>query len=659
MIGDKQIELLAPAKNVTVGKAAIDAGADAVYIGGPAFGARKAAGNSIEDIAELVRYASFWDARVLVTLNTLLREDEYGEAVSIAYQCREAGVYALIVQDMRLAQTLLQAGFRLHASTQCDNRTAEKVQALEQLGFSRVVLARELSYQQMAEIRAVTTCELEAFVHGALCVCYSGMCYLSEAVCGRSANRGECAQMCRLPYDILDKDKKVIAKEQHILSLYDLDRSAHLRELLDTGVTTLKIEGRLKDIDYVKNITAYYNLLLNDIGVSRTSRGRVILNFTPDPVKTFHRGSTEYFSLERPHNLVNRQTPKSTGELIGYAPLPQGLLRGKTMHNGDGLTFNGQGCYWSAAANVSERSSAVANVSERSSAVANVSERSDLLVENVSERSQTFTTSNGMGKIKEGTPVYRNFDAEFNRTLMQNNAAVRLLPVSIIFSATNAGFDITIRTAHSRVVNVWGVDGSSAKWDVDGSSATSHFEASHEAAENAERAETIVRQQLAKLGGTPLIADEIIIQWQTPYFLRTSVLNDWRRKAVEKFITEYQVSKCHPQSRSETQQTPSSVESTSERGRDGVFHRLSTVENVSERSETFSTIERSQTFTTLHSHPSPLMTCKYCILYEMNCCKKKKTTSKQKTPAYIRHADTLLRIETDCQRCEMTLVENV
>ncbi|MBR4547882.1 MAG: U32 family peptidase, partial [Paludibacteraceae bacterium] len=264
----RYIELLAPAKNLEVGRVAIDSGADAVYIGGPAFGARKAAGNSLEDIAELCRYAHVFGVRVFTTLNTLLRDDEMDEAVRLACAFRQIGVDAILIQDLRLARVLLEMGgfeHLLHASTQCDVRDLRRVQELENMGFSQVVLARELSYAEMKHIREHTTVALEAFVHGALCVSYSGACYLSEAVCGRSANRGECAQMCRLTYDVLDENKRELLHQKHVLSLRDLDRSHHLRELLDAGITTLKIEGRLKDADYVRNVVAYYRGLLDDI----------------------------------------------------------------------------------------------------------------------------------------------------------------------------------------------------------------------------------------------------------------------------------------------------------------------------------------------------------------------------------------------------------
>ena len=577
------IELLSPAKNVEVGRAAIDAGADAVYIGGPAFGARKDAGNTIEDIAALVDYARLWQARVLVTLNTLLKDEEYDEALRIAYDCKRIGVHALIIQDMRLARMLLSTGdfsgtddgIRLHASTQCDNRTVEQVQALEKMGFRRVVLARELSYNEITDIRANTTCELEAFVHGALCVSYSGRCFLSEAVCGRSANRGECAQMCRLPYDILDEKKQLIAKDRHILSLYDLDRSAHLKELLQTGVTTLKIEGRLKDISYVRNITAYYNRLLEHLGCRRTARGRVELNFQPDPEKTFHRGSTEYFSFTRPDNLVNQLTPKSTGEMIGYAPLPEGLIAGKALHNGDGLTYDGVGMYWQPGAKIDAR---------------------------------------------KGLAVYRNYDAEFNRQISGDKAAIRKLPVQITFEECLNGIQMSMHTLSD-----------SEDKSANGDGVSLVFDCEKTVASNPERAEAVLKQQLSKLGGTPLVAENISVRWSQPLFLSAAFLNDCRRRLTEHFLSQFS---------SATQDALSAT--------------------ADDKDAYITTIKRSVPYTGNNSVlPEALMTCKYCILYELGCCKKNSPTASHR-PTFLRTGKTLLRIQTDCKRCEMMLVaENV
>ena len=350
-MSNRKLTLLAPARNLEVGIAAIQAGADAVYIGAPEFGARQAASNSLEDIAQLVKYAHRFGVQVLVTLNTLLHDNEYPRACALAHELYSIGVDALIIQDLHLLDYDLPP-IRLHASTQCDNRTPEQVLRLQQLGFRRAVLARELSLEQIREIHhtiqsyttlhhptpphttlrrdEVAPIELEAFVHGALCVSYSGRCYLSEALMNRSANRGCCAQLCRQRYDLLDKDGNEIIDnngqpihQRYLLSLQDMDRSRYLAEMIEAGITTFKIEGRLKDRDYVTNIVAYYRQLLDQIitanpNLQQASTPSVqTYNFTPNPAKTFHRGQTDYFLHKRTPQMANWDTPKSTGEKIG------------------------------------------------------------------------------------------------------------------------------------------------------------------------------------------------------------------------------------------------------------------------------------------------------------------------------------------------------
>ena len=324
------LSLLSPAKDKEVAKAAIQAGADAVYIGAPAYGARQAAGNSMEDIAEVVRYAHVYGVKVLVTVNTLLHDNEYADAVDMIHKLYEIGVDALIIQDLHLLDFDLPP-IALHASTQCDNRTPEHVTKLRDMGFRRVVLARELSIDEIRAIhKAVPDIELEAFVHGALCVSYSGRCYISEVLSGRSANRGACAQYCRMAYDLLDANMNEVVDERgvpihqrHLLSLQDMDRSAYLQELIDAGVTTFKIEGRLKDADYVTNITAYYREKLDrcterqKTALLKDERPIYDRSFIPNPEKTFHRGATDYFLHGRTRPMANWDTPKSTGEYIG------------------------------------------------------------------------------------------------------------------------------------------------------------------------------------------------------------------------------------------------------------------------------------------------------------------------------------------------------
>ena len=473
------LSLLAPARDKEVAKAAIQAGADAIYIGAPAYGARQAAGNSLEDLAEVVNYAHTYGVQVLVTLNTLLHEDEYAHAVALAHALYKIGVDALIIQDLHLLDFDLPP-IRLHASTQCDNRTPEQVKRLKELGFKRVVLARELGIEEIRAIHeAVPDIELEAFVHGALCVSYSGRCYISEVLAGRSANRGACAQFCRMAYDLLDSSMNEVLDEQgepihqrHLLSLQDMDRSAYLSELIQAGVTTFKIEGRLKDADYVTNVVAYYRQKIDAIIPS--SHHSIIHSFTPDPQKTFHRGATDYFLHGRIPHMANWDTPKSTGEYIGEVIEVRGntlrirLQEGIILHNGDGLTMGNEG-----------------------------------FSVNGVEGSLIRVNKPLSGSRYTGIPLYRNLDTEFIKSLHSE----RRIPVDIVLSETENGFCLRIGDKERT------------------------YDYVKEPAKNETKALETIRTQLTKLGDTPYIAREVRIETK-PYFIPISVLNEWRRTTI-------------------------------------------------------------------------------------------------------------------------------
>ena len=450
-----------------------------MYIGAPAFGARQAAGNSLEDLAEVVKYAHTYGVQVLVTLNTLLHEDEYAQAVALAHALYKIGVDALIIQDLHLLNFDLPP-IRLHASTQCDNRTPEHVARLRDMGFKRVVLARELSLDEIRAIHeAVPDVELEAFVHGALCVCYSGRCYMSEVLAGRSANRGACAQFCRMAYDLLDAEgNEVLDNEgkpihqRYLLSLQDLDRSAYLSELIDAGVTTFKIEGRLKDAEYVANVTAYYREKLGPNGANYTR------TFTPNPEKTFHRGATDYFLHGRTPHMANWDTPKSTGEYVGEVLEAKGntlrvrLKEGIVLHNGDGLTVGSEGF--------------------------NVNGVEGYLV----RANKTIAIS------RWPLTLYRNLDVEFTKNLHSE----RRIPVDIVLKETEEGFELSYRSDFKFMV--------------------SNFKFPKEFAKNEAKALETIRTQLSKLGDTPYVAREVRIETK-PYFIPISILNEWRRNTIE------------------------------------------------------------------------------------------------------------------------------
>ena len=491
---------MAPARDLEVGKAAIDAGADAVYMGAPEFGARQAASNSIEDIAALVKYAHRFGAQVLVTLNTLLHDDEFPRACALAHDLYKVGVDALIIQDLNLLNYDLPP-IRLHASTQCDNRTPEQILHLQQLGFRRAVLARELSLQDIANINnailiqnSKLKIELEAFVHGALCVSYSGRCYLSEVLMDRSANRGCCAQLCRQRYDLLDKDGNEILDahgtpihQRYLLSLQDMDRSLHLAQMIEAGVTTFKIEGRLKDRDYVTNIVAYYRQLLDQIIASNPNLQQAstpsiqTYNFTPNPAKTFHRGQTDYFLHKRTPQMANWDTPKSTGEKIGRVvalrkdAICVQLQPNITLHNGDGICFEDKGFA-------------------------------------INRVEGEWIYPNQMPNIQRGTILYRNLDTEFLRSLQ----AKRQIPVDIRFEVIPEGYRLTIGEK------------------------TTDFVAEHQEANNTQRALQTIIQQLSKLGDTDFAVRDIqvinnnqICSEHFPYFIPISQLNLWRRQLTQ------------------------------------------------------------------------------------------------------------------------------
>ncbi|MBR2487368.1 MAG: U32 family peptidase [Paludibacteraceae bacterium] len=524
-MSNRKLTLLAPARNLEVGIAAIQAGADAVYIGAPEFGARQAASNSLEDIAQLVKYAHRFGVQVLVTLNTLLHDNEYPRACALAHELYNIGVDALIIQDLHLLDYDLPP-IRLHASTQCDNRTPEQVLRLQQLGFRRAVLARELSIEQIKEINnaiqshtslhhptpphttlhrdKVAPIELEAFVHGALCVSYSGRCYLSEVLMNRSANRGCCAQPCRQRYDLLDKDGNEIIDDngqpihqRYLLSLQDMDRSLYLAEMIEAGITTFKIEGRLKDRDYVTNIVAYYRQLLDQLIDSNptlqhaSTRSVYQYDFTPSPAKTFHRGQTDYFLHGRTPNMANWQTPKSTGEKIGkIIAIKQNAMRVQllphiTLHNGDGICYEDKGF-------------AINRI------------EGDWIYPSTTLHHTTpyYTT---LHDIKVGATLYRNMDNEFQRSLKTE----RRIPVDIRFETIAGGYRLTI-----------GND-------------SAVFEAEHHIASNPTRALQTIQQQLSKLGDTDFIANSITIMangetctTEFPYFIPISQINQWRREII-------------------------------------------------------------------------------------------------------------------------------
>ena len=497
----KKIELLSPAKDVEVGMAAINHGADAVYIGGPDFGAREKASNSIQDIERLCRHAALYDAKVYVTLNTLLYNNELERARKIAFDCWNAGVDALIVQDMQLLQLDLPP-IPLHASTQCDNLTVEKVQQLEQLGFSQVVLGRELSLKQIREIREKTTVPLEFFVHGALCVSHSGRCYLSQYIGNRSANRGACAQPCRLPWDLLDEDGKVLIKNRHLLCLKDLNNSAHLEELIDAGITSFKIEGRLKDADYVKNVTAYYRQKLDEIISRRSdlepaSYGRCNYTFDINPEKSFNRGFTDYFINGRQKGIGSPFTPKSMGEYIGEVswcnPLRMEIDTDKTLRNGDGLCFLNQDNEL-------------------------VGLRADVV--NIGRDGVHTVSTNRPHGAYRGAKIYRNLDLEWQKQV-EASTGNRKIDIDLVLSETETGYELSAfirRDARPCV--------------------STNIQCDKILANNPEKATENIQKKAMQWGDTVFNPVNLELKFNEPRLIPASVIGEMKRDLVTKLTDE-------------------------------------------------------------------------------------------------------------------------
>lgn len=600
----RRIELLAPAKNLECGMEAVNHGADAVYIGGPQFGARAAAGNSLEDIAKLVEYAHLYRVKVYVTVNTILKEEELPQTEAMIWSLYRAGVDALIVQDMAITQMNLPP-IALHASTQMDSRTPEKVKFLTEAGFEQVVLPREFTLEQIRRMHEVTPVPLEVFVHGALCVSYSGQCYVSQACFGRSANRGECAQFCRLSFDMQDATGKVIAKNKHLLSLKDLNLSDRLEELLDAGASSLKIEGRLKEVAYVKNVTAYYRQRLDAIfkrrkEYVRASSGRVQTTFTPLLEKSFNRGFTHHFLEGRSADIFSFDTPKSLGEEVGTVKEIRGnyltVAGVKAFHNGDGL------CY--------------------------LDEKGVLHGFRVNRVDNNKLYPQEMPRIAPRTTLYRNFDQEFDK-VMQRKSAERKLAVSVHLGETDHGFTLT--------------------WtDEDGNRLTQSFEAKKELARSEQLAQ--IRTQLGKLGNTPFELKEVTSDWTDNWFVPSSVWSDWRRQGVERLL---QLRKANYRTEGKRWQSTSHSYPLKQltylgnvmNSKAEAFYRQHGVEQI------------EPAFEKVAQREVPLMFCKHCLRFSMGWCpKQQQGRSPYREPYYLVASDgKRFRLEFDCKLCQMKL----
>ena len=623
----KQLELLAPARDIQIGIAAIDCGADAVYIAGPQFGARQAAGNSIEDIRDLCTYAHKFGARIFVALNTILYDDELEQAYRQVLAVQEAGADAIIVQDMAVMEMSrngignLKEDIRipLHASTQCAIRTPEQAVFLESLGFSRLILERELSLEQIRAIREAVTCELEFFVHGALCVCYSGQCYLSEKIAGRSANRGACIQACRSRYDLADASGKILVKDKALLSLKDYNLRNRIEDLAEAGITSFKIEGRLKNISYVKNVVRDYSIALDTLTgkhpdvYERGSYGTVSGGFVPDTAKTFNRGYTELYLDGRRGKWAAMDAAKSMGEEIGRI---DGISRDKSvltvrpskkgivLNNGDGFSFiarNGDVCGF----------------------------RGDIC--------EGFTIKGkNIPEIYNGAIVYRNINSAFEKEL-EKNSCVRMLAVTVNleFIRRNEGWMLK----------------ASAKSE-DGRSISSIYDAGNQEANNQERILEIIKGQIGKNAGIYSFRTGDILFSDCLPFMSASFLNAVRRDLAEKLDAI-------PCGRKDL--LLRNLENADKGGfvfpqkkttyKNNISNRLSQTVYMSCGAES-----TEPAYELSHVDGAELMRTKYCVRYELGMCPKHHGC-RNIGPLYLLNNGQRFVLDFDCRNCEMTLSE--
>ena len=618
----RKLELLAPAKDLKCGIAAIDCGADAVYIGAARFGARQAVGNSIDDINELCEYAHKFGCKVYVTVNTIIYDNELEDTQKLLNELGRIGVDAILVQDMGITKLQLPQNVALHASTQTDNRSAEKVEWLARHNFDRVVLARELSLEEIRNIhRRVPQTELEVFVHGALCVSYSGVCYASEYCFGRSANRGACAQFCRMKFDLTDKDGNEIINQAHLLSLKDMCRIDSLELLADAGVTSFKIEGRLKDINYVRNVTAAYSNQLNEIisrrgsEYERASSGVCDIRFTPNLNKTFNRGFTDYFLNGRTSDLASFYTPKAMGEYVGKVKEIRGNsfnVAGTTSFaNGDGLCF------------------------------INSNNELEGFRINRAEGNRLFPLRMPRG-LRKGIALYRNSDQLFEKELNGDNVQ-RKLGIRINIKASAEGLHIEAKTCDEKLhINL--------QKDI--------------SLEKAQKSQVDnIKRQISKFGNTIFTVEDVIVEpTDFPWFIPNSILAEIRRQATDELmgrLSEMSENQKDTKMKDHARQIP-------EKGK-GSFHSISSYQqpymyNIANRlAHSFYEQEGMSDITPafeIRKPSSPLvMQCRYCLRHELGQCKKShKQSGLLKEPLHLRLADgRTFRLEFDCKKCQMNI----
>lgn len=601
----RAIELLCPAKDIETGIAAINHGADAVYIGYEQFGARDAAGNSLADIERLTQYAHLFFVKIFVTINTILYEHELEKVQELIHKLYHVGVDAIIIQDMGILEMNLPP-IPLHASTQTHNVTAEKVRFLQSVGIQRVILARELSLQEISTIRNTSSVEIEAFIHGALCVCYSGQCYLSHFLTGRSANRGECAQPCRSKYDLIDENGKILAKNKHLLSLKDFNQSQNIEQLIRAGATSLKIEGRLKDISYVKNITAHYRQILDNIigdnsGIAKSSSGTCSYNFTPNPEKTFNRAYTSYFAENRSRNMASFNTPKSTGQQLGKVMEHNDsfivINTTEEINNNDGLCFFDQ--------------------------------KNNLVGVKVNKVVGEKIYPNQPIYAKPGTPIYRNYDHKFTQQLASNKSGIRTISCKLEVKLLDSTIEFSLT-------------------DEDNVTTLASFSFESELAQKPNEMVLVLRNQIQKTGDTIYKITDTSIQADTHIpFLKLKQINIWRRELLDKhsknrlngYIKVVRVHATNTVDYPETHLTHTANISNKLAEKFYKKHGATKIAQCFELSS--------------NTQDKTLMTTRYCILFEMGLCNGNGKTIKEKL--FLKDNLHKYELAFDCKKCEMSI----
>ncbi len=606
-----KIELLLPAKDLSTGKTAINHGADAVYIGASAFGARQAAGNSLPDLEALVHYAHLYGSKVHVTVNTLLYDNELEGARKLLWELYNIGVDAVLIQDLGLLKLDIPP-IALHASTQCHNHSLERIQFLEKLGFTRAVLARETNLETIQQIHNQTNIELEAFVHGALCVCYSGQCYISRMMSGRSGNRGECAQICRTRFDLQDANGKTLIHNKHLLSLKDMCRIDYLEEMMNAGIVSFKVEGRLKNESYVKNVTAFYRQKLDDIlnghpENQRIGSGSTRFFFTPDLHKTFNREYTSYYIdgyRDPVGSMSSFDTPKAIGEPIGTLEQINGKYLFEATANSQQPIANGDGlCFINADG-------------ELEGFLVNGVEGNRIIPQKPLSRFQ---------KVK----LYRNIDKNFEK-ILSGKTAERKIAVDILFEQITGGVRLTLT-------------------DEDGCKVSVAERIEMAPAQQPEKMAETLRTALSKLGGTPFEARSINIPTCTA-FLRAGFINELKSKAVEQLIAT-RIAHFRPQD------TPLHYSPTP------LFQKADYLRNITNEAHKAvhadfgaTDIEYGLDKTEDYAGKA-VMTCKYCLRYELGWCHRRIDGSKAPNdPLFLVSGKRRFRLEFDCGKCEMKVL---